>query len=126
MTFFSNTKKARSWVLFILLAYVGQSFGMVGHAGMMLSDASANASVEAVSSCHSSQEAPNTAQVDEVKNLNNCCDNGCSMMNCSSSSAILGSSISVSFVDSQQEKFATYSTFTSVTEESIFHPPILG
>ncbi len=132
MNSFRTNKNTRKWVLFALLAFMGQVVMADVHSNMMFSDTSAGNSTERVSgsTCHGDSEH----SIDEVSqtastvssSAGECCDEGCPMTACHSVSAILTSVRLETLVFHNPSSYLSTQAAVIKPVSSLYRPPILG
>lgn len=135
MNSFRTCKNTRKWVLFALLAFMGQVVMADVHSNMMFSDTSSGSSTERASgsTCHgdrghSIDDVAHTSQMASTvsSTAGECCDEGCTMMVCHSVSAIL-SSVRLETLRFHNPSFFFLSQAAVIKSvSSPYRPPIFG
>lgn len=132
MNSFRTTKNARKWVIFFLLAFIGQGAFAGVHTNMKAGQSSSGGQESAGSHCHGDMDHSMTKENHESDPLVSstpgaeCCEDGCPMTACHSVNMIL---TSVSFPTlGFHNTFNFFLKQAAVLEpaRSLYRPPILG
>ncbi len=121
MTKPTSNRLPQLWVIFLLLAFSVQSFGVVGHIQGPMMEA-VESEMAPMSHCDGMKDvgsAPhNTASNDD------CCGDNCSMTNCHTGNVVANSFRTLSFLASIPPNSAMNIGHTSFLLSTLYRPPI--
>lgn len=124
MRILRHINAARFWATLVLITFACQAMGLSGHVCMNI-DTAAKFSApchEGIQLDHTSAQEPSTGSgVDKV-----CCDDGCFMTSCHSTSVTASSLKLLTFVTPHSSDFFILLNFTSNPINALYRPPTLS
>lgn len=124
MPILRNVKIVRFWAIFVLITFAFQAVGVSAYVGK-----SGSTVPEMSEPCHETmdhghmmaEQQPSDADTDKL-----CCDDGCPMTNCHTTSVMLTSVKLLALAPSHSDLFFTPLDSSSESLSSLYRPPILG
>jgi hypothetical protein len=132
MNSFRTTKNARKWVIFLLLAFIGQGVFAGVHTNMKVGQSKFGGQESPGSHCHGDMDHTMAKQNNEPDPLASstsdaeCCEEGCPMTACHSASMMLTSVHLPSLGFHNPSNFFLKQAAVLEPVSSLYRPPILG
>ncbi len=132
MNSFRTTKNARKWVIFLLLAFIGQGVFAGVHTNMKVGQSNSGGQESAGSHCHGDLDHTMAKENHESGPLASstpdaeCCEEGCPMTACHSASMMLTSVRLPSLGFHNPFNFFLKQVTALEPVSSLYRPPILG
>lgn len=128
MNSFRTTKNARKWVIFLLLAFIGQGAFAGVHTSMKVSQSISGGQESAGSHCHGDMDHTMAKPDPLVSSTSDaeCCEDGCPMTACHSVNMILTSVRFPTLGFHNASNFFLKQAAVLEPVSSLYRPPILG